>query len=504
MRLALSPCSIQSAAVAWRSACSAYFAFGAGGGLSPSWRLRFIGYPTYPCFASPRGSRRMLRYQFRPLEGHTAPTPGGRLFSPPRTRDLRSTRSTCAGWVERLSGLSSCKGILLSRFTCSGVQSDEKLSGDGDPDDHLWLSSSSELVMERAEAFVEAAYNVGNQEQVLANACAPTANVPLAGLCAAVVSERRQANKLDRRLDGIDADLGQLAQEPSHCAIGEPLGTQCGIKARPQRIVIDHRGDLSFQCSGLTLEQRDHLVDAVDHLLTCRTAEPLLLNSEIVGDLSQPCDQRVEPQLCGAWRVRRLQLLGDRKAGDDGGIESVGLFQDTHRLGVAPHALGVGQAAGNADFPQRQEGHPLKATGRFHRHELHVMSTTERGQLGDPRRIVIETRERSRWRYMSIQPALRNIHSTDDLGHGNLPCTYDWKPTTVRSCVTVAKIPGSPTVVAGGRTGDIAKRRGRWPPAPALSRFHRTKLPPCGYKGCSSGSTIRGWVSGTLNEPESW
>src|SRR5581483_7996517 len=100
MRLALSPCSIQSAAVAWRSACSAYFAFGAGGGLSPSWRLRFIGYPTYPCFASPRGSRRMLRYQFRPLEGHTAPTPGGRLFGPPRTRDLRSTRSTCAGWVE--------------------------------------------------------------------------------------------------------------------------------------------------------------------------------------------------------------------------------------------------------------------------------------------------------------------------------------------------------------------------------------------------------------------
>ena len=31
--------------------------------------------------------------------------------------------------------------------------------------------------------------------------------------------------------------------------------------------------------------------------------------------------------------------------------------------------------------------------------------------------------------------------------------------------VTSAKIPGSPTVVAGGATGDIAARWGRWPPA---------------------------------------
>ena len=97
--------------------------------------------------------------------------------------------------------------------------------------------------------------------------------------------------------------------------------------------------------------------------------------------------------------------------------------------------------------------------------------------------------ERSRWRHMGVQPALRNIHSTDDLVHGNLPCACDWRPTTVRSCVTVAKIPGSPTVVAGGLTGDIAKRRGRWPSASTLSRFHRTKHVPCRYKGWGEGQT---------------
>src|ERR1700739_2681664 len=45
---------------------------------------------------------------------------------------------------------------------------------------------------------------------------------------------------------------------------------------------------------------------------------------------------------------------------------------------------------------------------------------------------------------------------------------------TVRSCVTWRRSQSSPTVVAGGVTGDIATRLVVWPPARALSRFHRT------------------------------
>src|SRR6476659_1040618 len=56
---------------------------------------------------------------------------------------------------------------------------------------------------------------------------------------------------------------------------------------------------------------------------------------------------------------------------------------------------------------------------------------------------------------------------------------------TVRSYVTVAKIPGSPTVVAGGGTGDIARLRVGWPSNPKRRRFHRTKSPLCRYKGAS-------------------
>ena len=62
---------------------------------------------------------------------------------------------------------------------------------------------------------------------------------------------------------------------------------------------------------------------------------------------------------------------------------------------------------------------------------------------------------------------------------------------TVRSCVTWRRSQSSPTVVAGGGTGDIATRFGRWPPAKALSRFHRT----------NSG---RADTRGTLRELSAW
>src|ERR1700758_1880461 len=55
---------------------------------------------------------------------------------------------------------------------------------------------------------------------------------------------------------------------------------------------------------------------------------------------------------------------------------------------------------------------------------------------------------------------------------------------TVRSYVTWRRSQSSPTVVAGGVTGDIATRLGRWPPAKALSRFHRTNDGRADTRGC--------------------
>ncbi len=119
------------------------------------------------------------------------------------------------------------------------------------------------------------------------------------------------------------------------------------------------------------------------------------------------------------------------------------------------------------------------------------MLAAEHRQRRDPGRIVIETPEDGPGLNADIEPGLRNIHSTNDLHHGNLPCSYDRDLPTVRSFVTTAKIPSSPAVVAKGVSGDIAARFGRWPPAKALSRFHRTFCSMGRYKGERHNERLR-------------
>src|SRR6202035_1883803 len=166
--------------------------------------------------------------------------------------------------------------------------------------------------------------------------------------------------------------------------------------------------------------------------------------------------------------------------------EPVGLLQNAHRLGVAADAAWIGQSAGHACLPQQQERPALIAPCRLHHCQFRLMLTAERCKFGDPDCIIVETREDGPRLNARIERGLRNIYSTNGLHHGNLPCSCDRDPATVRSCVTTAKIPGSPTVVAGGVSGDIAARCGRWPPAKALSRFHRTFCSICRYKGFKS------------------
>jgi hypothetical protein len=174
--------------------------------------------------------------------------------------------------------------------------------------------------------------------------------------------------------------------------------------------------------------------------------------------------------------------------GDDGGIDPVGLLQIAHRLGKAAHLPGIDDGAGQLHRPEHGEGAAFAASARLHDHEFHSLLAAEAGQLLHSAGIIGKAPRRRAWQDVRIQPALRNIHSTDDLDHGNLPCSCDWSRATIRSYVTMAEIPGSPTVVAGGGTGDTASQWSGWPPGPLASRFHRTKSIRCRYKG--------GWTLG--------
>jgi len=66
---------------------------------------------------------------------------------------------------ERLSGLSSCKGIFFSRLACFCVEADEEFACQRDPRHHLGLAGIDQLAMEVRQAFVEAAGDTCDQEQ---------------------------------------------------------------------------------------------------------------------------------------------------------------------------------------------------------------------------------------------------------------------------------------------------------------------------------------------------
>ena len=192
----------------------------------------------------------------------------------------------------------------------------------------------------------------------------------------------------------------------------------------------------------------------------------LLLDREVTCHLGQAGDQSLKPLLGRTRRRRGLKLPDLCISGDDGGIDRVGLLQKAHGLGEPANLARIDDAARLACLPQRRKRQALTAPARLHHDQRRAVAAAEAGEFGDAAAIVAETACRPGRVDMGIEPLFRNIYSTDNRVHGNLPCACDWSQATIRSYVTQAKIPGSPTVVAGGATGDFATPRIGWPPDP--------------------------------------
>ena len=181
-----------------------------------------------------------------------------------------------------------------------------------------------------------------------------------------------------------------------------------------KRIVVDQRGDLAFEGTGLALEQGDHLVEARLHLRVIEhAAAALLLDREVVGDLAEPCHQGLQALLGLARQRGRSQPFGIGEAGDDGGVDPVGLLQNAHRLGVAANAAGVGQRAADACSHSSRNGTPFVAAGRLHHHQLDRVLGGRTRQFCDACRIVVEACRPMPGLDAGIKPGFRNIHSTN-------------------------------------------------------------------------------------------
>jgi hypothetical protein len=91
---------------------------------------------------------------------------------------------------------------------------------------------------------------------------------------------------------------------------------------------------------------------------------------------------------------------------------------------------------------QLGKGQLLVAARGFHGHQLDLVLVAENGQRGEPFYAVGETIGGAIGADAGFQRSRRNIHSTNDPCHGNLPCMCDRSHATVRSCVTWAAVPG--------------------------------------------------------------
>src|SRR5260370_8645098 len=81
---------------------------------------------------------------------------------------------------ERLSGESSCIGVLGTRIACFGVEADEQFASQCDADDHFFFSRGEQPGAEVAEAFVVPRGDGPDEEQDRAYAGASAADRPLA------------------------------------------------------------------------------------------------------------------------------------------------------------------------------------------------------------------------------------------------------------------------------------------------------------------------------------
>jgi hypothetical protein len=174
----------------------------------------------------------------------------------------------------------------------------------------------------------------------------------------------------------------------------------------------------------------DDLLEAFDRLGVGGGALALAIGDEVVRHLGEAGDEGPQVLLGRARRRRRGGPPGLPEAGDHGGVDAVGLLQGAHRLGKAPHVAGIDEAAGLAGLPEQEEGEPLVAAARLHHDEPGALGSAEGAERGDAGRVVAKPLRGPARLDMSVEPILRNVHSTDDLVHGNLPCACDWwKPS---------------------------------------------------------------------------
>lgn len=118
-------------------------------------------------------------------------------------------------------------------------------------------------------------------------------------------------------------------------------------------------------------------------------------------------------------------MLDLSEPGNHPGINAIGLLQQTHPFRKLAYRSRVENRYPQLLRPQQCERQLLIAATGFHGYQFYLVLAAESSQLAYAFLAVGETTLSSFPSNAGLQRIRSNIHSTNDLGHGNLPCTCD-------------------------------------------------------------------------------
>jgi hypothetical protein len=259
-----------------------------------------------------------------------------------------------------------------------------------------------------------------------------------------------------------------------------PLISRPGeVERSPQRIACDQLADLLGDRLDLAGNEAEQLGKRGEGRRVGDEAALVRLGGAQLGELAQPGDQRGKPPLGRAGRPLRCHAFDLGKPGNDAAVDAIGLFEKPHRLGKAAHSPWVDDRRRDAGAPQHGNGEPFVPAGRFERDQPDLVLFAEGGQLGDAAGIIAKPPDRAVAAEPGIEGGRRDIHSTDKVRHGNLPCPCDRQSS---DCAVVRDTAaGGPKahqrLLPEGQRAPRAAHGIGWPPDPAQRRTHHTPAP---------------------------
>ena len=167
-----------------------------------------------------------------------------------------------------------------------------------------------------------------------------------------------------------------------------------------------------------------------------------------------------------------------------GGRHQIGIGGRIASEFAATHAARIDEGGLDAVAPQQGERPLLISAGRLHDDQGDALLAAEACQRSNALRVVVETRKTPFTANPRIQFLRRNVDSTNDSRHGNLPCPCDGRSS---DCSVVRDNGGGPKahprLRPEGTREPIAARGSGRPPIPSQRRKTNHTTLNSRYKG---------------------